>query len=145
MAASITHRAIKDFEMGHRLIAVAAWASIAVIACATLSHVGVVYAVYEKVSPMIARPAVSSYVHYEHIFAFGVVGVLFCLAYPRSLLLVGCIVLGSAVLLEIAQTITPDRHGTVPDALEKIAGGVLGIVVAKALLVFYRAPEPSRR
>ena len=40
------------------------------------------------------------------------------------------IVLGSAVVLEFVQLLTPDRHGRIPDAVEKIAGGAVGIVAA---------------
>ncbi len=49
------------------------------------------------------------------------------------------IVLGSAVLLEIVQLLTPDRHGRIQDAIEKIAGGVVGIAVAQAILSFEQA------
>jgi VanZ family protein len=49
------------------------------------------------------------------------------------------IVLGSAVLLEIVQLLTPDRHGRIQDAIEKIAGGVVGIVAARAILSFEQA------
>lgn len=124
--------------MLHKLVAAAAWASIAIIAYATLSRVGVVYAVYETISPMVARPAIQAYVHFEHIFAFAVVGVMFCLAYPRSTVLVCCIVFGGAVLLEGFQTLTPDRHGTFSDALEKLAGGAIGIVIGKIVLQLSR-------
>ena len=53
------------------------------------------------------------------------------LAYPKRLLMVCCIVLGGAALLEIAQTLTPDRHGTLIDAVEKIVGGAVGIALVK--------------
>jgi VanZ family protein len=53
--------------------------------------------------------------------------------YPRRTLLVCCIVLGAAALLEIAQTLTPDRHGTLIDALETIAGGTVGIVIVRTI------------
>jgi hypothetical protein len=109
--------------MLHKLLAIAAWASMAFIAYATLS-------------PIQARPTVAG-ADLEHVAAFAVAGVLFCLAYPRRIILVCPIVLGSAVLLEYLQTLTPDRHGTVVDALEKIAGGVLGICVATAAHYFW--------
>jgi VanZ family protein len=48
------------------------------------------------------------------------------------------IVLGRAVLLEILQLLTPDRHGRIPDAIEKMTGGVAGIAVAQAILFFGR-------
>jgi VanZ family protein len=120
--------------MLHRMITAAAWASIAVIAAATLSRVGVVYSVYERVAPLVSRPSISSYVHFEHVLAYALAGLLFGLAYPRSTILVCCIVLGTAALLEILQTITPDRHGSIFDALEKMAGGAIGILVARTVM-----------
>jgi VanZ family protein len=48
------------------------------------------------------------------------------------------IVIGSAVLLEYAQLLTPDRHGRVDDALEKIAGRAAGIVIGHAVVYFAR-------
>jgi VanZ family protein len=117
--------------MLHRATTVAAWIFIAVIAYATLSRVGVVYRVYEEIAPMVARPTVNTYVHFEHVLAFAVVGLLFCLAYPRSVILVCGIVFGAAALLEMLQTLTPDRHGTIFDALEKMAGGGAGILVGR--------------
>jgi apolipoprotein N-acyltransferase len=109
--------------MLHKLLAIAAWSSMAFIAYATLS-------------PIQARPIVAS-ADLEHVAAFAVAGVLFGLAYPRRIILVCPIVLGSAVLLEYLQTLTPDRHGTAVDAVEKIAGGVLGICVATAAHHFW--------
>jgi VanZ family protein len=117
-----------------KLITVAAWVSISVIAYATLTHVDFVYSIYFKLSPILMRPEMRNYAHVEHILAFAVVGVLFSLAYPRRTILVCCIVFGGAALLEILQTLTPDRHGTLPDALEKMAGGAAGIFLARRML-----------
>ena len=115
--------------MLHKLLAVIAWASLAFIAYATLS-------------PIQARPQISS-ADIEHIVAFAVTGLLFCLAYPRHIVRVCFIVLGSAVLLEYSQTLTPDRHGTLIDASEKIIGGALGIFAARATLYLrYRKRSP---
>src|SRR3977135_3266799 len=69
-------------------------------------------------------------------------GTLFCAAYPRQIVLVCLIVLGGAVLLEIMQLLTPDRHGRIQDAIEKMASGLVGIVVGRAILYFNHA---SRR
>ena len=68
-------------------------------------------------------PEIRTYAHFVHVVAFAVVGALFAFAYPGRLLVVSCIVIGGAALLELAQTLTPDRHGTLMDALDKIAGG----------------------
>jgi VanZ family protein len=77
--------------------------------------------------------------NFERLAAFTVLGALFCSAYPRHIVLVCLIVLGSAVLLELAQLLTPDRHGRIPDAIIKMTGGALGIVAGRAMLYFQQA------
>jgi VanZ family protein len=116
-----------------RLIVAAAWVVIIAIAYATLTGIGFVYSIYFKLAPLLRGPEMRTYVHFQHVIAFALLGVLFTFAYPKRTLLVGCIVLGGAALLEIAQTLTPDRHGTLIDALEKIAGGAVGILIAKTI------------
>jgi VanZ family protein len=118
------------------LVAIGAWAAIMFIAYATLTRAGFVYAIYYKLSPLLLRPEMQTYAHFEHVIAFFVVGALFSFAYPRQTILVCSIVLGGAVLLEILQTLTPDRHGTLVDALEKMAGGAAGIFLARGLRQF---------
>jgi len=119
-----------------RLIIAAAWAAILVIAYATLTKVGFVYGIYFKLAPYLRQPAMQTYAHFEHVIAFALLGAIFTFAYPKRPLLVCFIVLGGAVLLEVAQTFTPDRHGTLIDALEKIAGGIVGIVLARSIQRF---------
>jgi hypothetical protein len=114
-----------------RLFVVAAWVAIVAVAYATLARVGFVYAIYYKLSPILMRPDMRTYAHIVHVMAFAALGALFILAYPRRLVLVCTIVLGAAVGLEVLQTLTQDRHGTVLDALEKLAGGAAGIALAK--------------
>jgi VanZ family protein len=106
-----------------KVTAITAWALLALIAFATLS-------------PIQDRPTLATSSSIEHVAAFAVLGVLFCLAYPRQFTLVCLIVIGSAVLLEYAQLLTPDRHGRVDDALEKVAGGAAGIVIGRAVVYF---------
>jgi hypothetical protein len=110
-------------EMFRNLLAIAAWAYLAFIVYATLS-------------PIQDRPSATG-PHIEHVAAFAVLGGLFCLAYPKHIILACLIVLGSAVLLEYGQTLTPDRHGTILDALEKVAGGVAGICAGRVVLYFW--------
>lgn len=114
-----------------RLAMAAAWIAVIAIAYATLTHVGFVYAIYFKLSPFLMRPAMQTYAHFEHVIAFAILGALFGFAYPRRLILVCGVVFGAAALLEILQTMTPDRHGTWIDALEKMAGGAAGIILAR--------------
>ena len=86
----------------------------------------------------LADPA--KFVHVTQLeHAFAVLGALFCLAYPRHILLVCVIVPGSAVLLEIVQLLTRGRHGRIQDAIEKISGGLGGIAIARAILSFEQA------
>jgi hypothetical protein len=112
--------------MFHKLIAVAAWALLILIAFATIS----------PIQYRLTLPISSSF---EHLAALAVLGALFYLAYPRHIAFVCLIVLGSAVVLELVQQLTPDRHGRIPDAIEKIAGGAAGIVAGRAILHLERA------
>lgn len=112
-----------------RFAIAAAWIAVIAIAYATLTRVGFVYAIYFKLAPYLMRPAMETYAHFEHVIAFAFLGVLFGFAYPRRPILVCVIVFGAAALLEIMQTLTPDRHGTWIDALEKMAGGAAGILL----------------
>jgi VanZ family protein len=112
--------------MSRKIITVAAWALLAFI-------------VYATISPIQDRPTLPTSSSFEHLAAFAVLGALFCLAYPRQIVLVCLIVLGSAVLLEFAQLLTPDRHGRIQDAIEKMAGGAVGIVAGRAILYFEQA------
>jgi len=121
-----------------RLITATAWLAIVAIAYATLTKVGFVYTIYFKLAPYLMRPEMQTYAHFVHVLAFAFLGTLFSLAYPRRTVLVCCIVVGAAGLLEIAQTLTPDRHGTLIDALEKMAGGAVGILVARTIQHFRR-------
>jgi hypothetical protein len=123
-------------NISSKLIIIAAWASIATIAYATMARVGFVYSIYFKLSPILMRPGMRTNAHFEHVIAFAVFGALFCLAYRRHIILVCCLVVGSALILEFLQTLTPDRHGTIIDAAEKMAGGAAGIVAARVLMSF---------
>jgi hypothetical protein len=92
-----------NFRMLHKLTGIAAWGLLAFI-------------LYATISPIQDRPTLLTSTSFEHLAAFAVLGAPFSLAYPWQVALVCLIVLGSAVLLEILQLQTPDRHGRVPDA-----------------------------
>jgi VanZ family protein len=112
--------------MIQKFVAICAWALLVFIASATIS-------------PFEARPTLSTSPRVEHLAAFAVLGLLFLLAYPRHTILVCVVVLGSALLLELAQLIIPGRHARVVDAIEKMAGGALGVVSGQAILCFDQA------
>jgi VanZ family protein len=107
----------------------AAWTLLAFIAYATLS-------------PLNERPEFDtdlfSLSHLDHYLAFAVAGSLFGLAYPRQTFFVCILVFGSAVLLELLQLLTPDRHARVIDAVRKIIGGAIGIAFARLAISLYR-------
>jgi VanZ family protein len=112
--------------MFRKFIATAAWASLTFIIYATLSSIG-------------ARPQMTSHesalvVFLERFGAYAVIGFLFYIAYPGRIALVCLLVLGTAMLLEFLQLFVPDRDARVSDALVKMAGGVTGILAARALL-----------
>jgi VanZ like family len=109
--------------MLQRLAAVAAWALLGYIAFATLGPIG-------------TRPTLGTPPIYERVAAFFVFGALLNFGYPRQLVLVCLIVVGSAAMLELAQLITPDRHGRILDALEKITGGGVGIMISRVMIYF---------
>jgi VanZ family protein len=114
-----------------KLTTAIAWSSIIFIIYATLTRVGFVYSIYYKLSPYLMQPEMKTYAHLEHVIAFAMLGALFSFVYPRRAIMVFCLVLGGAVVLEILQTLTPDRHGTLVDAVEKMAGGAAGILSVK--------------
>lgn len=113
---------------------VIAWATLLLIAIAT-------------VSPIDVRPHLGS-VTVERFGAFALTGLLFGLAYPRRLRAVAAVVLGAALLLEILQLLTPDRHGQVADAMVKFFGGAVGIgmslMVSRLFLMLRRPPHGGK-
>ena len=64
---------------------------------------------------------------------------------PSALVARVCLLLlGSAALLEYSQTLTPDRHGTLVDASEKIVGGALGIFATRATPSWWNRKRSSQ-
>jgi hypothetical protein len=99
--------------MFRKCLLAGAWIILAVIVFATLSPIG-------------ERPHLGN-VGVERFGAFAAAGLLFGLAYPKRFWLVLTLVVGTAVLLEAMQRLTPDRHGEIPDAFVKLAGGAFGV------------------
>lgn len=114
--------------MVQKIIAIIAWSCLIFIIYATLSSID-------------ARPGLKSYetalvTYLERFGAYALLGIFFYLAYPRRIGSVCLLLVGSAILLEILQLFTPDRDARVVDALEKIAGGVVGVLTARNCLLF---------
>jgi VanZ family protein len=127
-----------------RLAQLIAWASMAFIAYATLTRVGFVYAIYYRLAPFLMHIGIRKYAAIEHFGAFAVFGALFSVAYPKRVVTICCVVFGAAIVLELAQTMTPDRHGTVIDAIQKLAGGTFGILAVKFALSFWHRRHPAQ-
>jgi hypothetical protein len=62
-------------------------------------------------------------------------GMLFVLAYPRYFVWLTVLIVIVAFGLEALQHLTPDRHGHLLDATEKVAGGLVGCMAAKFLQI----------
>lgn len=94
--------------------------------------------VFATVSPIQLRPK-TGYVVLERFAAYAALGGTITLAYPRqwvrSLALLSIFAIG----LELLQTLEPDRHGRAADALQKLAGAVVG--VSAGLIVAALAPR----
>jgi hypothetical protein len=66
----------------------------------------------------------------ERLTAFIVLGGAFSIAYPtRRVQILGAII-AVAITLEVSQILSPSRHGRPHDALVKVAGGLIGILIA---------------
>lgn len=112
-------------------LAIAAWAAISLIGYATLTKVQFIYLIYSRIKPFLFGVGISTWAHLEHAVAFLTLGSLFALAYPRRTRMVCAITIGSAIIFELLQTLTPDRHGTLFDASEKIVAGCAGIAAVR--------------
>ena len=123
--------------MLHKLIAIAAWATLIFIIFATLSPA--------HLRPELTATEPATVVVVERVGAFAVLGLLFASGYPRRYGLVCVVVLGSAILLEFLQILVPDRDARMVDTIEKIAGGGTGIFAAQWLLSFLPALGRSAR
>ena len=110
---------------GQKILSITAWAVLAFIAFASLSPL--------DLRPQLTKTESALVVMIEHVGAFGVLGILFFVSYPDRPRVVCLVVFGSAIALELAEILLPDRHARLVDALEKIVGGGAGILLGVAL------------
>lgn len=83
---------------------------------------------YSTMSPLDLRPRIGHLVHLERFGAFGLLGLLFAIAYPRWIGRVLVLVLATAVGFELLQMVSADRHARVTDVAVKLAGGACGVL-----------------
>jgi len=79
----------------------------------------------------------------ERAFAYFVLGAFAMLSFPERLFRVFVGVLAVAIGLELLQLVDPTRDGRVIDAVVKVAGGVLGVLLANAVSVMRRSARGS--
>ena len=117
--------------MTQKISRIAGWLALAFVAFVTLSPI--------NDRPSIANP------QFEHFAAFALIGLTLVLGYPRRLLPIIAIVIGSAFMLEAMQLLTPDRHGRVIDAMFKAAGGFCGIGAGLMLAILQEQFDRFRK
>jgi hypothetical protein len=95
---------------------------------------------YATLSPIDARPTIGTahFEHFEQFVGFGLVGLALGIGYPKRPLWVAAIVIGSALVLEGLQLLTPDRHARLLDASVKAAGGICGIGIGQLAALIFR-------
>ena len=117
--------------LASRAMAVLAWGLLAYIAFVTLS-------------PIRLRPQ-TGHVLLERFLAYLALGAAFAGGYPRRPAAVVGIVTAAALGLEAGQTLVAGRHGEVPDAVEKLLGGLSGIALARLALGVVAAVDRRRQ
>lgn len=114
--------------MIHKLAAFSAWTTLGLICFVTLSPLGL-------------RPQTGS-AWPDRFAAYALLGILFAMAYPQHFVRLATFIAIAALGLEALQHLTPDRHGHLADAIEKVAGGFTGCSVARlAQLLVEKRPE----
>ena len=99
--------------------------------------------VFATLSPIDMRPNSPLPTGAERAFALMLVGFVFAVAYPRRILLVAALVLGSTMLLELLQLMSPSRHGRLVDVAVKLTGAGVGLALGW-LLVRLRGTRADR-
>ena len=92
---------------------------------ALLAFAIIAYATFSTIS---ARPG-TGFVAFEREMAFVLLGAATMIGFPTRFWLVALTMLVVVFGLELAQHLTPDRHGRLSDALQKLAGAAMGVAL----------------
>jgi hypothetical protein len=95
------------------------------------------------IGPISLRPVTPLPTQLERALALTIIGFVFALAYPRHIVIVAILVLGTTVLLEFLQVLEPSRHGRIVDAGVKLLGGAVGLAFG-TLLARSRTAKTTR-
>ena len=90
--------------------------------------------IFATLAPINLRPNSPLPTGAERAFALMLVGFVFAVAYPRRIALVVALVLGSTLLLELLQFMSPSRHGRLVDVAVKLAGASAGLALGWLLV-----------
>jgi VanZ family protein len=93
------------------------------------------------VGPLGLRPQTHFPPDLERFAAYALLGLLFALAYPRHLWLLGPFLVAAAGALELGQFFVPHRDAHLSDFLFKAGGAVVGLIVGRLVHVIV----PRRR
>jgi hypothetical protein len=115
---------VREGGLLNKFAVAGAWVTFGLIFFVTLSPV--------DLRPQMGEPAL------ERFIAYAVLGALFMIAYPRHFVRLATLLAIFAFGLEALQHLTPDRHGHVPDAMEKIVGAWAACAVVRFVQI-YRA------
>ena len=104
--------------------------------------IGLVAVLALSLIPNETRPETGLWDKWEHILAYAVLALAGGIGFKgwRSLLVLGLglVVLGAG--LELAQSVIPDRDGSLADAAANFVGVAIGSVTAVGTNTFYRDP-----
>lgn len=93
------------------------------------------------IGPLSLRPVTPLPTQLERALALLVIGFVFALAYPRHIVIVAALVLGTTILLEFVQVFEPSRHGRVVDVSVKLLGGAVGLAFGTLIARSRRRPN----
>ncbi len=93
--------------------------------------------------PQETLPETDTWDKLNHALAYGVLAVLGGLGFKgwRSLLMVGLGLVALGAGLELVQSVTPDRDGSVTDAAANVVGVAIGSLATAAAAPFLRDPQ----
>lgn len=105
--------------MTTKIFKLAAWLSLAAVAFATASPIGL-------------RPHDVLPVNIDRALAFTVMAALFVMAYPRHWMIAAALLIAGAFGIELLQLLSPTRHAHLFDANVKAAGAAVGVIIGRA-------------
>ncbi len=112
----------------------------------TAFFIGLVAVIALSLLPQESLPETDTWDKLNHALAYGVLAMLGGIGFKgwRSLLMVGIglVVLGTG--LELAQSVIPDRDGSITDAVANFVGVAMGSLATAGTNAFFARPTATR-